>query len=322
MIVNAKTRVEKTFSYSNKEKETVKRCFEMYEPQLMESKKTYDGRAFFKDRKIIKHTPTFTMKMKQDKVGLYVCDVLIQGKAVSMLIDTGAQCSVLFESTLATVKSTPTNHDMEMGSFGGKRAKAKTISVERVYFGSVELQNQPFVVIDDKHFTIPLVKINLMDFDGILGWDVLSHLDFELDDVHKTFSMIEPQEDFPIQNFIPSAFPTCIVIDSNKEASIFGFDSGARESWLGENYMQQTNIDVISSVRPLSMGVHGMERVETMLADYLQLYLYDTRMVFDKIMSGPVNIIEHVEFAGVLGNKIFKSRKLQIYSSKRFMRIL
>ncbi|OCN04351.1 hypothetical protein A4S06_11475 [Erysipelotrichaceae bacterium MTC7] len=300
----------------------MKKTFELYESELMESKKRFDQRDIFKERKIVKHTPTFTMKMKQDKVGLYVCQVVVQGTSLSLLIDTGAQCSVLFESTLSKVKVKEIDHTMEMGSFGGKREKAKSVVAKQVFFGTVEITNQPFIIIDDKHFRLPLIGINMMDFDGILGWDVLSHLDFELDDVNKTFSLITSTETFPIQNFIPAAFPTLIVMDSNQRASVFGFDSGARESWLGESYIEMSELGIITNIKPLSMGVHGMERVETKLVDYLQLYLYDTRMVFDKIITGPVNIIENLELSGVLGNRIFKGRKLQIYSSKRFMRIL
>jgi len=322
MSILPKTKVSKTSRYSLANVKKIQSCYDEYAPLLFENAHAFHAFKGFEQRKFIYYMDTFTCKIKRNRLGLYVCNVHIQGKELTFLLDTGAQISGILEKRAKSLKTTSLQQDVSVGSIGGKSTKSKCVSVDAMYFGALLIENQPLVVLDDKNFSIPYVNVKLMNFDGILGWDILSNFDFEIDDVNKQFSLLKMRDNFYIQNFIPTSFPCLCLLDQNKQPVIFGFDSGAKESWLAKEYMEQAHLDVEHDQKAYGIGVLGIEAMELWIAKELDLFLYDHKIALEKVISGRVDMFRNVRIAGVLGNKIFRGRKIQVLSSKRYIRIL
>ncbi|MDF9824964.1 hypothetical protein M2475_001417 [Breznakia sp. PF5-3] len=322
MFILPKTKVEKTKRYTLNEVQAVQEYHDTYAPTLYQELDVFHQFNGFEKRKIIFHLPTFTMKIKKNLMGLYVGSVKTQGKTMTFLIDTGAQISGILKKSVSDLEVQPIEQVVHVGSIGGRSKQASCVTISKLFFGAVEIQNQPLVLLDDKDFSIPYVNIKVMKFDGIIGWDILRNFDFEIDDVHSTFSLLRQQEDFFIKNFIPSSFPCVCLLDQNHKPAIFGFDSGAKESWLGENYVNRSNLDVDIEQKAYGMGVLGMESMDLSIIHTLDLYLYDSKISLQKIMTGRVDMFKNLEIAGVLGNKIFRNKKIQIFPSKQYIRIV
>ena len=322
MAIFPKTKVSKTNRYSLEKVRKVQSYYEQCNSKLFsetQSFQTFDG---FKNRELIYHMDTFTTKIKRNHLGLYVCYVRIQGKEFIFLLDTGAQISGILKKSAAALQTTKLTQKVNVGSIGGKTTSSHCVVVEKMYFGALQINHQPLVLLDDKNFALPYINIKVMNFDGILGWDILNNFDFEINDINKTFSLLKMKDTFYLQNFIPASFPCLCLLDQNKNPVIFGFDSGAKESWLGKEYIEAAKLDVDTKQRAYGVGVLGIEAMDMWMVKQLDLFLYDHKISLEKVISGRVDMFHSIRIAGVLGNKIFKGRRIQILASKRYIRII
>lgn len=322
MAIFPKTKVSKSNRYSLANVRKVQSYYEQYAPRLFSETESFHKFTGFEHREFIYHMDTFTAKIKRNRLGLYVCYVRIQGQEFTFLLDTGAQISGILEKSATKIKTTKLEQSVSVGSIGGKTTTSSCVMVEKMYFGALQINHQPLVLLDDKNFALPYVNVKVMNFDGILGWDILSNFDFEIDDVNKTFSILKIRDNFYLQNFIPASFPCLCLLDQNKNPVIFGFDSGAKESWLGKEYIEAAELDVDMEQRAYGVGVLGVEAIDMWITNQLDLFLYDHKISLEKVISGRVDMFRSTRIAGVLGNKIFKGRKIQILSSKRYIRII
>ena len=76
-------------------------------------------------------------------------------------------------------------------------------------------------------------------FDGIIGWDILSQLDFEIDDVAKVFKVLENRYSFAYPNMVKALFPLLLVKDEKGNVLKMGLDTGARCGWVNKSRMQE-----------------------------------------------------------------------------------
>lgn len=317
-----KTKVKKIKDIKIENQHEIQSYYDKYAPVLFheaDSFKTFEG---FHQRKLIRHLDSFSMQLKRNRLGLYVCDVKIQGIVFTFLVDTGAQISGILTQSAAKIKVETTSQQVNVGSIGGRSKGAQCVVVPQLFFGAIEILQQPLVLLQDKDFSIPYINIKMMKFDGILGWDILSNFDFELDDKNQKLSVLKSDDTFLIQNFIPVSFPCICLIDQNEKPAIFGFDSGARESWLGKNYVEAAKLEADYDQKVIGMGVLGFETMELRFVDSLDLFLHEYKISLQKIMTGRVDMFHNLEIAGVLGNKIFKGRKIQLFPTKQYIRIV
>lgn len=322
MVIFPKTKIEKHARYPLKTCQEIQAYYKTYADKMYKEKERFNHFKGFENRRIRSHLDHFSMSMRRNKLGLYVCDIQIQGRTLIFLVDTGAQISGILKQSSEGLKLETLEQEVQVGSIGGSSKQTTCVRVEKMFFGAVEIDYQPFVLLEDKDFSLPYVNIKLMRFDGILGWDILCHFDFEMDDKHQLLTILHTPIKPMIENFIPASFPCICLMDQNGVPIIFGFDSGAKESWLGKHYIEAAKLSVAATQKAYGMGVLGMESFELWVVDALDLYLYDYKIFLQKVMSGRVDMFQSVAIAGVLGNKIFRNHKIQIFTSKHYIRIV
>ena len=119
-------------------------------------------------------------------------------------------------------------------------------------------------------------NIDLFTFDGILGWDILSTIDFELDDIAKQMKVLKNRFRFDHPNMIMGSFPFFIVKTPDDKIGIFGFDSGSKISWIGEHAIEKFQYQIADEGTTFGFGVHGLElsliHIFSTVISFLQLY--------------------------------------------------
>ena len=164
-------------------------------------------------------------------------------------------------------------------------------------------------------FSLYEVDVDLLRFDGILGWDLLRTMDFELDTIAGQMKVQKNRFRLDRPNLIPCSFPTLLLRETDESVSLFGIDTGARQGWLGEGYIRRRGLQVLNSMRVVGFGVHGREEFETQIAKSVTLHLDRARITMEGCMSALVDILPDITYDGVLGNEVFAGRRIRFVNS-------
>lgn len=261
----------------------------------------------------------FELPLARNFFGLYEIDVWIEDEKCRFLIDTGAQISGIRKQKAEQLKLSVPAGTLEIGSVGSTKMKLPTVLANQLRLGMITWQHVPLVLLDQQRFSFPLFHIDLLRFDGIFGWDLLSMLDFELDTISKRFKVVKNHFRFDRPNLIPCSFPTLIVREEGGGTALFGVDTGAKQSWLGTAYVQQRSLRVISEAKVVGFGVHGKEEMMTPIIDSLQLYVDRADIRLHGCITAFVEIFEGHPFDGVFGNEIFAGRRIRFVNSKQML---
>lgn len=204
---------------------------------------------------------------------------------------------------------------MEVGSVGSTREQRPAVRCDSLQLGGMCWENQPLIVLDQQQFSVRLLNVDLLRFDGILGWDLLRTMDFELDTIAGQMKVQKNRFRLDRPNLIPCSFPTLLLRETDGSVSLFGIDTGARQGWLGEGYIRRRGLQVLNSMRVVGFGVHGREEFETQIAKSVTLHLDRARITMEGCMSALVDILPDITYDGVLGNEVFAGRRIRFVNS-------
>ncbi|MEG2069805.1 MAG: retropepsin-like aspartic protease [Bacteroidales bacterium] len=258
---------------------------------------------------------SFELPLSRNLIGLYTIPVVINNQKCNFILDTGAQISGINNDLVKKMMIPKTKGKMPIGSVGGKEKVMEGICVQNLRIGALEFFQLPMISLDSGLFKLPVLNIPMLSFDGIIGWDILSQLDFELDDIGKQFKVIKNNYKFNYCNMVGGLFPAFLLKDKQDKLCVFGFDSGAKCSWVNPNVIQTSNMKVISETTALGFGIHGLEELKLKIIDGCVYHLFKAKIELKNIGTGRCNIYQGYEFDGILGNEIFRNRRIRILNS-------
>ncbi len=106
-----------------------------------------------------------------------VIDVTIAGHTLHMLLDTGAQTSLLTPAAAKTVPAKAFNAGIYGLDGVGGSVSTMTVSTPDLKFGELTVTNASFSITN----LFGKAKGHPADLDGVIGWNILSRLDLVLD---------------------------------------------------------------------------------------------------------------------------------------------
>lgn len=256
----------------------------------------------------------FAVTMKRNALSLYVIHAQIGQKSYRFILDTGAQISAIRPAVAAAHRAKQLPGTLSVGSVGGRQEAMHGYLIPRLQLGRIIVCDLPMIALTTNAISFHTAHWDFSLFDGILGWDILSQFDFELDDVGHRFKVLNNRYRFAHPNMIRTTFPLFLLRDQKANLLTMGFDSGARLSWVNKERMSALGYALSSDKTALGFGVHGLEemRVATLLA--IRLYLYRAQIHMKHVHTGRTDIFPHVCLDGILGNEIFRNRRMRIVS--------
>lgn len=257
----------------------------------------------------------FTLPLSRNIFGLFLVPVIINHKQAKFVVDTGAQVSGIKGELMKAYKMKQAPGSLRIGSIGGKNKEMQGLIADSFQLGSMEIANMAMIALDSSALSMRLGNIDLFGFDGILGWDILHQLDFEMDDIAKTFVVLKNRFRIPHPNMIKGGFPCFLTRRIDGGISLFGFDSGSRVSWIGEQAIQQHQLQIVHEGTAMGFGVHGLERLDMKIVKEWILYLDKARITLHHTMSGRVALFDGFVFDGIFGNEIFRGRRIRLINS-------
>ena len=142
---------------------------------------------------------------------------------------------------------------------------------------------------------------------------ILSRFDFELDDITHTFKYIQNEYRFKYPNMIKGSFPLMLCRRCNEVIPV-GIDTGAYFSWISKDYMDEHHLEG-TEVEAIAYGVHGKEVLKTSMAKSFDLLLDRGFIQLYDVMQGPCSLFPDFTYAAILGNEVFKGRRIRFLNS-------
>lgn len=280
------------------------------------SQKFIEITSKFPDFKIKNKNLVSSIKLKESVFGMLYANIEVNNRDMKLIIDTGAEKTTFTNEALESLSTDLKNNEaVEVGSAYDKKENMEIAMVKNILIGKTSAINIPVLVINKKHLMSEEDNENIV-FDGILGWDVLRQLNFELDHREMELRIVSSYEDKGIKNLVKSNFPAVLVIDKDNKLRIFGIDTGATNSWLNEKLIQEDNLYVIDTEKKIGYGAHGKEETTVNIIKNYELSLNDLKISFKNIRTGFTGFLNDFEFDGVFGRDILKNNILKLDNSK------
>lgn len=253
-------------------------------------------------------------------MGFMFLSVEINGLPYKFLLDTGAQISCISETISdneGIVKSVET---VEVGDAGGYKSDMSMCYTKSMSVCNFSVENLPMLILGGHQLTLKVLGKTLYKVDGIIGWDVLSKIDFEID-YAKQMIVVRKSELLTLNNFIKSDFPTVLVEDENGQILKFGLDLGARKSWINDKLIEKNQLRVIKEKNKTAYGVNGMMSQASKTVAKFDILLKNSQIKFKHISTGFTGFLNDFELDGVLGMDVIKTRKVTISNSKGVLKL-
>lgn len=271
----------------------------------------------FKDM-VVDYNNEKSWAYESNMIGMMFVSVCIKDKNMKFLIDTGAQVSCINEKHLDHVSGL----SVDVGSSAGKFEAMHVIEMPKLQVLNMQVNNLPMLVIGKGQMSVSLFGQTIYDIDGILGWDLLRLIDFQIDFRDQSISLLEDYEDDLDQNLIESEFPSLIITDDQGMLKTFGIDTGARSSWLHMDVVKEEHLHVKMQKSQKNLTVHGVVNQVISIIERYGFYLQDKHVVFKNIKTGHTGLLNDSEFDGIIGHDMMRNRQVQFINSQRHFRIL
>ncbi len=272
------------------------------------------------ERQIIKHMPAFSMAIEQNIFGIYLIPVRIKQKTYRFIIDTGASISGLLKINMRNMDMAKLG-SLPIQSAGGSVNEVGVFQIKQMFVGGLEIVNQPVAQMDEAAFSLFGLKKQFLNFDGIIGWDILKELDFSIDSHHLTFNLLNDNPPESCRNLVDVSIPGVLVHDELGALTLLGIDSGARICWFDEGNIVKQVSGPLKKRFTIQMGVLGLEKMQIKIIKRLGYRLFDQKIVLTNTRTGITLRYDDKWLNGILGNEIFEDKTIAFYNSKEFIRI-
>ena len=250
-----------------------------------------------------------TIPVKKDKAGLWTVPVITSTNEDDFVFDTGANFSVVCESTAKKNKWRTILAGFEVGTATGKKVKANLAIADSLVIGRSVFRNVVFLLIPDEDLIIkpnPLFKYVIK---GIIGLPVIN--EFREIEIHNDGFIRIPQvvsakgyKNFSLRDFIPVLYASV-----KGEILSFQFDTGARTSELYKTYLDKYPLDFLGAkiTTKTAGGAGGTKKFNV-----YQLESFDIAIINETITIKNIPVYKETKsrveksLVGNLGQDVFK----------------
>lgn len=264
----------------------------------------------------VRQNITNSFKLDKNVVGFLVIKIKIRDRILDFILDTGAQISCVngrhIHDDLGLASS---DEEINVGGAGNTYGEMPMGYLESIVAVDLELTNLPVLILKREQLTFNLVGNAKLEVDGILGWDVLSLVDFEVDLLNLSVNMVNDIFKERCKNFYRSDYPVVFCMDDKENVRVFGVDTGARKSRISKRLIESNGLVVTKEKESNANGVHGGFSETIAVIKTFQIDILDQRLSFKKIITGDTHLLNDYEFDGLLGRDIFKNRRMVFLNS-------
>ncbi|MGE5499771.1 MAG: aspartyl protease family protein [Syntrophothermus sp.] len=246
--------------------------------------------------------------------GTPLIEVEVNGVKKRFWFDTGAGLSVIASDAAEECNVIPIGRDTaKSGTATSKEVGFMPAAIREMKFAGLTVKNHPVMIFNKKDLEFKLLGfITLMKIDGIIGWNLIRQLGWEVDYKNKTILPFTSDKTSSAsrKNFIWFGYPAVSLSDSSGSELLFGLDTGAKATSLSQYY--EVSAGSGTSETKTYGGAGGFEKMEVLNLKNISFNFTGSRVLFPEIYKKNHNFTSTVRLHGVIGSDLPRDNRLII----------
>jgi hypothetical protein len=256
---------------------------------------------------------------------LIIAEAEINGVTARLLIDTGASMSWLAESFARTAQTEPGAQTISLNDANDRPRETPLGLIHELRIGGVTVRNTPALIGRST-----LLQLNA-PVDGILGWDILQHIDMTWDFPAKRMTLAEPRGPVSVEPNLSGRIGPILklVSETGRPLHVF-FDSGAHAGRACIDFYEQESerdgeaplAEFRRGWRPtVSMAMHSVTFAWPRFAEQVAFWMAGHRFEVPRVALYKRGQQQErlVSLNGVVGNALFLGGRLRVCGVRRLV---
>ena len=258
-----------------------------------------------------------TLPMRRSAFGTPVITVRINGRPYEFWLDTGASMTLLSASVAVetgVVLAAPDT--LSLGVVAG-HIPARAVLIDSLAIGPMYARGLSAAVVEPGALRLDRIQRNgvvqAVQIDGVIGTDLLRHLDVVLDAGNGTITIRRPRRDVrTARNLFWVGYPVVKLVTRDGRPVLFGLDTGAEGTFVTTSLLRKLPRTPIAT-RRTTLGGLGPEKQQTRyVARDVRLSDGDYAIA---LLNTPVTPDRHwtfVTFDGVIGSDVALASRMHL----------
>ena len=258
------------------------------------------------------------LPMSVSAVGTPLVPVKIGDKVYNFWLDTGSSLTMLSSDVARDLNIAPIVADtLEIVTSTG-RVKANPALIPQLEIGQLVVRNAPAMVVDESMMQMseprPIAQSSHVKIDGIIGFDIIRHLDIEVDYSENSMRLRDPATSRPDadRNMFWVGLPVIRLTSTDGIPLHFGLDTGAQLTFVTETLLDKLQLEAARIESRRVGGLGGEISLRAPVLPDLRVLVRGFPILFrGAVVRAPVyQVLASLD--GVLGGDVWNSGIVRI----------
>jgi len=260
------------------------------------------------------------LPLERSAIGTPVVRVLVNGQPWNFWIDTGAGMSLIASNVAAASGVRPLGADTLAIAAAAGRVAARPALLHELDLGHVRVRNLPVALLDPGVLRIDRRMANeenvSVPIAGVIGSDVLRHLNLVLDMGAGTLTVARPPRRVPRRasprTLVWVGYPAVRMLTRDGRPVLFGLDTGADSTVVTDAWLRHTPDPQLVPVRARLDALGQAASTGLRVARYVAVGVGAYALRMRDVPVVPERGQTFVRFDGVLGANILTGAALHV----------
>jgi hypothetical protein len=258
-----------------------------------------------------------TLPMRRSAFGTPVITVHINGRPYEFWLDTGASMTLLSANVAVEARVPLAAPDtLALGVVAG-HIPARAVIIDSLSIGPVRALNVTAAVVNPDALRLDRTQRNgiveAVPIEGVIGTDMLRHLDVVLDAAAGTMTIRRPRKNaYRPRNLFWVGYPVVKLVTRDGRPVLFGLDTGAEGTYVTTSLLRKLPRTPIAA-RRMTLGGFGTEKHRTeWVARDVTLSDGDHGIALRNAPVMPDQRWTFVTFDGVIGSDVALASRMHL----------
>jgi len=263
------------------------------------------------------------LPMRRSFLGTPVVTIRINGKPHDFWLDTGASMTLLStDVAIAAGAKLAANDTLALGVVGG-HIEARAIYIDSMSLGSVVVRGLGAALVSPEALRFDERTINgikrTVPIDGMIGTDVLRHLDVVIDARAGTITLRRPtRRNVATRNLFWVGYPVVRLVTRDGRPVIFGLDTGAEGTYVTTTLLKKLPRTPVAARRNSLVGLGASQqgsstsKKSSWVARNVPLSDGNYAVALHNVPIMPAQRWTFVEFDGVIGSDVALATRMHL----------
>jgi hypothetical protein len=266
---------------------------------------------------------TVVLPMRRSFLGTPVVTIRINGKPHDFWLDTGASMTLLStDVAIAAGAKLAANDTLALGVVGG-HIEARAIYLDSMSMGSIVVRGLGAALVSPEALRFDERTINgikrTVPIDGMIGTDVLRHLDVVIDARAGTITLSRPRRrTVATRNLFWVGYPVVRLVTRDGRPVIFGLDTGAEGTYVTTTLLRKLPRTPVAARRNSLVGLGGSQqgsatsKKSQWVARNVPLSDGNYAIALRNVPIMPAQRWTFVDFDGVIGSDVALATRMHL----------